>query len=266
MRRLLLILVSIGLIIYLFTGCSVPTVPLDGEEVIDEDGVDRVVMVELFLGPACPLCLGAKKAMATLLQEYKFDKLVVLEEYGWDDDEYGYTGWATEETRDRFIWYSGYTRHTPDAYFNGLKQAVHNNQKPYYDKYKEAIEAELAEPAKISISASCDIINSLVNITGNIENISSEDLYDIVIGAMIYEDSVYLGTTKVNHVVRDIITHEEPGGEELITSFAPGDSYEFSLTSSSLSNVHNMSNIHVVVYVQAPNSSTKEILQALYVN
>jgi len=264
MRRLLLILVLIGLIIYLFTGCSVPTVPSDGEEVVDEDGVERVVMVELFLGPACPLCPGAKKAMATLLQEYKFDKLVVLEEYGWDDDEYGYAGWATEETRDRFIWYSGYTRHTPDAYFNGLNQAVHNSQKPYYDKYKEAIEAELAEPALVSITALCDISNSSVNITGNIENVSSEDLYDIIIGAMIYEDSVYLGTTKVNHVVRDIITPEE--SEQIISTFFAGDSHEFSLTSSSLSNVHDMSNIHVVVYVQAPNSPTMEILQALYVN
>jgi len=39
----------------------------------------------------------------------------------------------------------------------------------------------------------------------------------------------------------------------------------FSLESEILNNVKDMSNIHVVVYVQAPNSSTKEILQALYV-
>jgi len=265
MRRLLLILVSIGLIIYLFTGCSIPTVPSDEEEGTDEDGVDRVVMVELFVGPACPLCPGAKKAIATLLQEYKFDKLVVLEEYGWDNDGDGYTGWVTEETRNRFIWYSGYSRHTPDAYFNGLNQAVHNNQKPYYDKYKEAIKAELDKPALVSIVASYEVVSNKVSISGEINNVSSETLSDIVIGAMVYEDSVPLGSSIVNHVVRDIITYQEIGGEELITSFGPEGSHEFSLTSSSLSNVHDMSNIHVVVYVQAPYSSTKEILQAYYV-
>ena len=88
---------------------------------------------------------------------------------------------------------------------------------------------------------------------------------NLVVEAMVYENSVYSGYRKYNvdHVVRDIITNEESG--ESIISFSPGESHEFSLTSSYLSNVHDMSNIHVVVYVQAPNSSTKEILQALYV-
>jgi len=62
----------------------------------------------------------------------------------------------------------------------------------------------------------------------------------------------------VDHVVRDIITSEE------IVSFAPGAIQEFSLPSEILNNVKNMNNVHVVVYVQAPNSSTKEILQAAY--
>lgn len=257
MKKKILILLSVSLLILsLCSGC-IPdlTPPIEPPETSN-----RVVMVELFVAPTCPNCPAAKNYIGQLLQLYGFDQLVVLEEYGWDYGEY--TGWATEETRDRFIWYSGYTRRTPDAYFNGINQTVHHNEYSY-NTYKEAIDAELAKPAKISISALCDITNSPVSITGNIENISSEDLYNIVIGAMIYEDSVYLGTTKVNHVVRDIITTEESG--ETIASFAPGDSHQFSLTSSSLSNVHDMSNIHVVVYVQALDSPTKEILQALYV-
>jgi len=90
---------------------------------------------------------------------------------------------------------------------------------------------------------------------------------------MVYENSVYSEYRgyDVDHVVRDIITNEESGesiieesGESII-GFSPGENHEFSLTSSYLNNVRNMNNIHVVVYVQAPNSSTKEILQALYV-
>jgi len=222
----------------------------------------RVVMVELFVAPTCPNCPNAKDAMAQLLEQYGFDKLVVLEEYGWDVSEY--TGWATAETIDRFKWYTdslGISRHTPDAYFNGLNQSVHYNNSSY-NNYKAAIDKELAKAPKIKISASSsvDTTNLTVSINGSIENISSDNLADLVVGAMIYENSVYLGSEgkNVDHVVRDIITSEE------IVSFTPGAIQEFSLPSEILNNVKNMNNVHVVVYVQAPNSSTKEILQAAY--
>ena len=223
----------------------------------------RVVMVELFVAPTCPNCPKAKDAMAQLLEQYGFDKLVVLEEYGWDVSEY--IGWATAETIDRFKWYTdslGISRHTPDAYFNGLNQSVHYN-KSSYNNYKAAIDEELTKAPKINISASSsvDTTNFTVSINGSIENISSEGLTDLIVGAMIYEDSVYLGSEgkNVNHVVRDIIISEE------IISFIPGAIQEFNLSSEILNNVKNMNNIHVVVYVQAPNSPTKEILQAAYV-
>jgi len=224
----------------------------------------RVVMVELFVAPTCPNCPGAKDIMAQLLEEYGFDKLAVLEEYGWNIEP-DYTGWATTETIDRFKWYTdslGISRHTPDAYFNGLNQSVHSNESNY-NNYKAAIDEELAKAPKIKISASSsvDTTNLTVSINSSIENISSEDLTDLVIGVMIYEDSVYLGSEgkSVNHVVRDIITSEE------IIGFTPGAIQEFNLSSEILNNVKNMSNIHVVVYVQAPESPTKEILQAAYV-
>ncbi|MEA3453830.1 MAG: carboxypeptidase-like regulatory domain-containing protein [Candidatus Caldatribacteriota bacterium] len=224
----------------------------------------RVVMVELFVAPTCPNCPKAKDATAQLLEQYGFDKLVVLEEYGWNVEP-NYTGWATAETIDRFKWYTnslGISRHTPDAYFNGLNQSVHYN-KSSYNNYKAAIDEELAKAPKINIlaSSSVDIANLTVSINGSIENISSEDLTDLIVGAMIYEDSVYLGSEgkNVNHVVRDIIISEE------IISFTPGAIQEINLSSEILNNVKNMNNIHVIVYVQAPNSSTKEILQAAYV-
>jgi len=224
----------------------------------------RVVMVELFVAPTCPNCPKAKDIMAQLLEEYGFDKLVVLEEYGWDIEP-GYTGWATVETINRFKWYTnslGISRHTPDAYFNGLNQSVHYSESSY-NNYKVAIDEELTRAPKINISASSsvDTTNLTVSINGIIENISSEDLTDLVIGVMIYEDSVYLGSEgkSVNHVVRDIITSEE------IIGFTPGAIQEFNLSSEILNNVKNMSNIHVVAYVQAPDSPTKEILQAAYI-
>jgi len=226
----------------------------------------RVVMWELFIGPACSRCDGLSSDIARLRQEYGYDELVLLEEYGWDSSNY--TGWGVNDVVDRYYDYLDYVGDDksgfPAAYFNGANQFVYWGDGGYAN-YKAAIEAELAKPMQIAVSASYEATGYMVNITGSVFNVSDNTLNNIVVEAMIYENSVYSERWKkyVDHVVRDIITYEESG--ETIASFAPGESHEFSLTSSSLSNVHNMSNIHVVVYVQAPNSSTKEILQAFYV-
>jgi thiol-disulfide isomerase/thioredoxin len=240
MKKLLLVLALLGLVFYLFTSC-VPTAPNGGTGGTEGEGEqetsDRVVMVELFVAPTCSRCPSAKIAINSLANKYGLDQMVILEEYGW--------------------WYSDST-HTPDAYFNGLSQNVAYNEFSFFT-YKIAIEAELARPPKVSISASYNIEDLTVNISGKINNISSETLENLVIGAMVYEDSVPLGLNTANHVVRDIITSEQ------IDSFSDGESLSFSLESEILYNVKDMDNIHVVVYVQAPNTSTKEILQALYV-
>jgi len=238
---------------------------------IEVSAPSRVVMAELFIAPACGLCPSAKASLARLLEKYGFDKLVILEEYVVNSP---LSGWSTSEISQRY--FNGYydylsidERGTPDTYFNGLNQSVHQDDSSYAN-YEAAIEAELAKTPKVAISASCSVSGSTVSISGQISNISSETLKNIVIEAMIYEDDVPLVIPDpyninyiVNHVVRDIITYQESG--EIISSFSSGESHEFSLTSSSLSNVQNMNNIHVVVYVQAPSSPTMEILQALYV-
>lgn len=105
-----------------------------------------------------------------------------------------YLGRATDETIDRFKWYTdslGISRHTPDSYFNGLNQSVHHSESSY-NNYEAAIDKELAKAPKIDISASSnvDTTNLTVSINGSIENISSENLTDLVVGAMIYENSV----------------------------------------------------------------------------
>jgi len=259
MKRVLMVLVSIGIIICLFVGCNITTpgenVDTEGEGEGEEEGA-RVVMVELFVAPACGGCPKAKQDMAQLLEEYGLDKLVVLEEYAWNYPLN--SGWATSETINRYMWYTS-EGGTPDAYFNGLNQNINRDDSSYYN-YKNAIDKELTKSPQITISASYEVESNTVNISGKINNISSETLENLVIGAMVYEDSVLLGSSIVNHVVRDIIT------SELIDSFSPNDgSYSFNLTSETLNNVKDMDNIHVVVYVQAPNSFNKEILQALYV-
>jgi hypothetical protein len=260
-KKLLVILFLLILILGSCTGC-VPGVTPETNEPNPQPNPDptttnRVVMVELFVAPTCSGCPAAKLAINSLSNKYGLDQMVILEEYGWDDPNGVYVGWHTQETFQRFKWYNDYN-HTPDAYFNGLRQNVPYNEFSLFS-YKEAIEAELNRPPKVSISASYKIINPIVSVSVEIHNISNETLEKLTVGAMVYEDSVPLGSNIANHVVRDIITSEQ------ITSFFEGESLSFSLESEILTNVKDMNNIHVVVYVQAPNTTTKEILQALYV-
>jgi len=261
-KKLSIILFLLILVLGLCVGCVPGVTP--GPDEPDPITVSRVVMVELFVAPACIYCPQAKADMAQLLQEYGLNKIVLLEEYAWNYPLS--SGWATTETINRYSMYTSDTA-TPDAYFNGLNQSVHHDNSSY-NNYKAAIDKELEKPAQISISATASKDSSihLINITGNIQNVGDNAFSNIVIGAMIYEDSVSLivpgkPTYTVNQVVRDILTPVQ------VSSLISGETYDFSFTANAedLKYADNFNNLHIVVYVQAPNSSTKEILQASYI-
>ncbi|MCK5031003.1 MAG: hypothetical protein KAR64_06010 [Thermoplasmatales archaeon] len=267
-KTLSAILFLLILVLSLCTGCTTGVIPEPDEPDPEPDPIipNRVVMIELFVAPGCPRCPEAKTYMAQLLGEYGLDKIVVLEEYAWNYPLSFSSGWATPETVSRYSMYTSNTS-TPDAYFNGLNQAVHHDDSSYYN-YKNAIDEELEKPVQISISASAVKNSSVksINITGNIQNIGNNTFSNIIIGTMIYENSVSLivpgkPTYTVNHVVRDILTPVQ------VSSLSSEATYDFSFIANSedLKYVDNFNNLHIVVYVQAPNSSTKEILQALYV-
>ena len=265
-KKLSAILFFLVLVLGLCVGC-VPGVTPDPDEP-DPDPIitNRVVMVELFVAPGCTNCPKAKANITQLLEEYGLDKIVVLEEYAWNYPLSLSSGWATPETISRYSMYTSDTA-TPDAYFNGLNQTVHHDDSSYYN-YKSAIDTELAKSAQVAISASAskNSSNKLINISGNIQNIGINTFNNIVIGAMIYEDFVPLivpdkTTSTANHVVRDILTPIQ------VDSLSSGGTYDFSFTANSedLKWVENFNNLHIVVYVQAPNSFKKEILQAMYI-
>jgi len=264
-NKLLTIVFVVVIVLSFFAGCAPGFVPdPDPDPDPDPVTVSRVVMVELFVAPGCIRCPDAKAAMAQLLTEYGLDNIVVLEEYAWN---YPLTsGWATPETISRFPMYTSKAS-TPDAYFNGLNQSVHYEEASY-NNYKSAIDAELAKSAQVAISASAskDSSAKLITITGNIKNIGLSTFNNIVIGAMIYENSVPLivpnkPTYTANHVVRDILSPVQ------VDSLSSGGTYDFSLTANSedLKWADNFNNLHIVVYVQAPNSTNQEILQAMYI-
>jgi len=269
-KKLLVILFLLILILGSCTGCVPGVIPEPNEPDPQPNTTpttsNRVVMVELFVAPACTHCPKAKADIARLLEEYGLDKIIVLEEYAWNTPLPFSSGWATPETINRYTMYTSDTA-TPDAYFNGLNQSVHQDDSGY-NNYKNAIDEELEKPVQISISTSAVKDSSIksINITGNIKNIGNNTFSNIIIGAMVYEDSVPLivpdkPTYTANHVVRDILTHVQ------VSSLSSEETYGFSFTADSedLKYVDNFNNLHIVVFVQAPYSSAKEILQASYI-
>lgn len=250
MKKLLLILLIIGLTAYLFVGCT-PTVPTEGEgEGEGEEEVSRVVMVELFSQDGCGGCAIVEPILEQLAEEeYDRSEVILLEERA-------YGPYSLNEIRDRFEWYlpSSSDRGTPNILFNGLNQRIYGDST--YVAIKSKIVLELGKDAKISISATRSSNSTTTTISGTIKNISSSTLNNLVINGMTFKDR---GEVGLKYSVTDILEEQK----ETVTTLEPEDSYNFSFTLEDINWDGNI--IHGVIFVQAIQSSTKEILQAKYI-
>ena len=126
----------------------------------------------------------------------------------------------------------------------------------YEATLKAKVDAELAKGAKVVIAASRSSSTTTTTITGTVTNVSSSTLQDLVVNGMTIKDR---GETGFRYSVLDIF--EEDKIE--VSSLAPDASINFTFV---LENINwEANNIHGVIFVQAPNSPEKEVLQALYI-
>lgn len=246
MKKLGLLLIIVGLITNLFAGCT-PTVPGEGEP----EPIDRVVMVELFMAIGCSACKKVKPILEQLVEEYGFNKLILVEEAGWGQ-------FHTQETSDRYKWYfpNEADRTVPNILFNGLNDRIHGSSN--YSTIKSKIDAELAKGAKINITAVRNNGSNTTTITGTIENVSTSTLNHLVINGMVFNEQEAEGLI-YKYIVFDIF--EEQKVE--ISSLASEEIREFSFTLEGFNWVNDK--VHGVIFVQAPYSDTKEILQSFYI-
>lgn len=205
-------------------------------------------MVELFIYVGCSHCTIVEPILEQLAEDYGPSQMILLEEHLWRD------GYDTPEINARYDWYIPSGKGTPDVLFNGLNQRRQGSSYNYSD-YQSIIENELAKETKINITASGEKFSSSMSISGNIKNISTSNLENLEINGMIFEDR---GSNGLRYLVLDIFDGQE------VSSISPGGTIEFSFSSENL-NWQNSSKVHAVIFVQAPNSLKKEILQALYV-
>jgi len=252
MKKLLLVLVILGLVVCLMPGCT-PTVPSEGEgegegEVEGEtEEVSRVVLVEIFMADGCSTCAVIETYLEQLAEEYGTDEMILAEVAVWGK-------YSSPENYDRFKWYFPSSAGTPYTSFNGLNQTVTGNSS--YSVLKSKVDSELAKTARIAITATRSSTTSLTTITGTIQNISTSAMSNLIINGMIFKNHGELG---FNYSVSDIF--EEKKIE--VSSLAPEESYEYTITLESFNWDGNQA--EGVIFVQSPNSYKKEILQAFYI-
>ena len=255
MKKLLLILLVIGLAACLIAGCT-PTVPAEGEGEGEGEGepetVNKVVLVELFT-TGCPQCLQIEPSLEQLAEEYTRDEMILVEEAPWSSP-------VTPGASDRYKWYLPIEadRETPNTFINGKNPWIHLFST--YANFKSKIDNELGKIAKISITAVREISEGTTTITGTIKNItSSTTLNNLQVNLLVFKD---LGESGSKYFVTKIF-NEDPT-EVTVSSLAPNESYNYSITLINISWVE--SSLDGVVFVQLPNAYDKEVLQALFVD
>jgi thiol-disulfide isomerase/thioredoxin len=247
MKKLLLGLIMIGLVGGLFVGCLPTTPPIEPEP------AERVVMIELYMGIGCSNCELVEPILEQLAEAYGNNQVVLVEEaVNWSE-------YTTPEVSERYDWYftpGSADRGIPNILFNGVNENwIHGYAN--YQTIKSKIDAELAKGAKIIITLDSRNSNSnTTTISGTIENVSSSTLDNLEINGMIF---IERKEEKLKYSVTDIFDEQKVE----ISSLAPEEILDFSFTLEGIN--WEGDNIQGVIFMQALESPTKEILQAAYV-
>lgn len=245
MKKFLLILVIMGLTACLLVGCNTTT-PSEGEgEGEGEEEVARVVLVELFTSH-CPNCKIVEPILEEVAEEYERTEMILVEIGTWGDA-------ITIGGNDRYKWYlpDSNQRETPNTLFNGSNQRIWKVASK--DSFKGKINIELAKEAKININVSKIEDSGSTTLSGSMKNISTSALNNLVVNGMIFKDNNIVGEKyMVSKIIKDT-------GETGVT-LAAGAEQSFEFVLEGLSWAYN---VNGVIFVQ--DSSTKEVLQAIYV-
>jgi thiol-disulfide isomerase/thioredoxin len=207
-------------------------------------------MVEIFSAEGCPYCEIVEPFLEQLAGEYSREEIVLVEERAWGL-------YSSDEIKDRYKWYfpSESDRSTPNVLFNGLNQRIHGSSN--YSSLDGKIKLELNKEPKISITETSRISDSTTTtISGTIKNISTSTLDNLVVNGMTFKD---LGSTGLRYAVTDILEEQK----ETVATLEPDGTYDFSFTIEDINWDGNV--YHGVIFVQAVQSSTKEILQSIYI-
>ncbi|MDD5014909.1 MAG: hypothetical protein PHW73_07385 [Atribacterota bacterium] len=254
MKKLLSTLMGIGLTTCLFIGC-LPATPTEGEP----GPAPRVVMVELYMSVGCSHCEDVEPVLEQLIEEYGYDRMILVEEASGGDC-------STPEISERykeFYFPDSADWGIPNILFNGLNDKIQGysssdpaNPGAFLTEAKNIIDTELIKGAKIAITATRISNTNTTTLSGTIENIGYSTLNNLKINGMIF---IERKEEELKYSVTDIFDEQKIE----VSSLNPEEILDFSFILEGID--WERDNIHGVIFIQAPESPTKEILQAAYI-
>lgn len=125
----------------------------------------------------------------------------------------------------------------------------------YRNKFKEKIDAQLARPAKITLSVSRQSTSERTIFKGTATNTSADILNNLVINGMLIRDE---GNTGSHYQVIDIFEEQK-----VPCSLLPGESKNFNFQLDNIS--WTKAKVQAVIFVQEIQSPNREIYQAILV-
>jgi len=135
--------------------------------------------------------------------------------------------------------------------------AITTTADDYETTLRAKIDKQLAQGAKVTLTATRTSTATSTTITGTLTNTSSSTLTNIVINGMIIKDLKESGS---RYSVLDIFEEEKI----LIDSLAPSASLNYTFTINNIK--WAVDKLHGVIFVQELTTPEKEVLQAIYVN
>jgi hypothetical protein len=225
------------------------------------EGVDRVVLVEVFTTNICKNCKNAEGALGNLLVEMGTDNLTVVAYHDKPPDAPNSDGLATDETDARIGWYTTDPNYFPEAWpvavFDGLRPLLGaENVEAATSLYRFEIADRLALVSPIRLGLTGEIEQTGGSVVARVEAAGRLSGNPLVLHLVLIEDDVsYNGYfAKVfDFVARDIL-NDYP-----LTLAAIGDTARVD-TTFSISERWLAAKMDVIAFVQ--DTSTREVIQA----
>ena len=234
----------------LFMVCLMAAIP------IGLHATDRNVLVEVFTNSHCPLCPSAHSTLnafnSTDTNATHVRYIFYHMTFPYSDDPLNQAN--TEDPAARNQYYGPYFS-TPVAFFDGK---VQSNS---YGSWAGTLDSRVGVQSPLSLDLSGSKQGTTLTITATVTKTDSISVSDLVIHFVAVENVDYQGRNGVTpqpYVMRKMFG--SPGGDPLTVDVsAPA----IVTKSETLSNITNLSNAGVVVFIQS--TSTKDVYQSEYI-
>lgn len=218
---------------------------------------ERKVLVEMFTNSHCSVCPGAHAAInsyiSTSSNASRVRYIYYHTTFPYNDDQLSVAN--TTEPNARNAYYNGPTS-TPNTFVDGI------NQGRTYSSFGANLDSRVDIDSPLGIELFGTKNGQMVSVTATISQTGSISQTDLVVHMVAVENVSYVG--------RNGVTPQDFVMRKMITPIA-GDPFtpdvNFSkqvIHSATLTNIANMNNIGVVVFVQSV--STKEVFQSEYIS